>query len=155
MIDAIEVYFDGSCEPVNPGGNMTWAFIVTADGLPPLTGSGFIEAAPENTNNVAEWLSLFYAISTIAESRLLSRARLVIRGDSKLVINQLTGDWRCNAPRLAKARDQVLALLRCRQWSAEWVPREQNERADALGREAYFRATGQVMPERTKWKKSA
>ena len=50
------------------------------------------------------------------------------------MINQLTESWQINAVHLLPYRDRCLDLLRGCQWQARWVPREQNEAADALSR---------------------
>jgi ribonuclease HI len=109
--------------------------------------------APENTNNIAEWAALEAGIRTVMNRITAGHKcdRLIIRGDSRLVIQQLTGAWGCKAPKLMEIRDCCRELLWASgiAWDAEWVPRELNERADALGRQAYTDAEGQAPPERT------
>jgi Reverse transcriptase-like len=51
-----------------------------------------------------------------------------------MVINQLTGRWRCHKGHLRRYRDACLNLLRRMDWRASWIPREQNAKADTLSR---------------------
>lgn len=69
------------------------------------------------TNNEAEYDTLIAALEAILK-RLHdmkadpSTARLDIRGDSLLVINQVLGRWKCKEERMEKRRDTVRALLK-------------------------------------------
>ena len=157
----VEIWFDGGCEPVNPGGTGVWGFLVKAPGIDGLAQCGHLDAKPDMTNNVAEYVALGKALRFVLDclnhptAPLIQIGRdteVVIRGDSKLVIEQLNGNW-------ARRSDRLQPLLaRCKEllgqitnnWRAEWVPREQNAEADALTRRAYEQATGEPMPERRK-----
>jgi len=52
---------------------------------------------------------------------------ILVRSDSKLVVNQVGGEWRAEDPKLieltSKARDSIRKLGSVR---LEWVPREEN-----------------------------
>ncbi|MBK8050566.1 MAG: reverse transcriptase-like protein [Anaerolineales bacterium] len=69
------------------------------------------------TNNEAEYDTLIAALEAV-HKRLLdggadpATARLEIRGDSQLVINQVTGEWKCTDERMRTRRDRVRELLR-------------------------------------------
>lgn len=149
------IEFDGSCEPHNPGGWMTWAYVIRAGET--VENVGIIRPVPSNTNNVAEWYALGYGLKHITEMRgMVDPFELIIRGDSKLVVNQISGTWKCNKAHLAGLRDRCLERLESikrmgmSKWSAEWIPREQNERADALGRKIYLETVGSPMPDRSR-----
>jgi len=88
---------------------------------------------------MAEWSALLYGLRAAAALR---PRRLEIRGDSQLVINQLTESWQINAVHLRPYRDRCLELLRGREWTARWIPREQNTGADALCWRAYREVRG-------------
>jgi len=135
----ITVYFDGLCEPVNPGGIATYGFVVYRDGERLAAGRGVVGAGylgDDVTNNVAEYTALVKALEWLVE-RGLTGERLRVRGDSQLVIRQLRGEYAVRAPRIAPLYRRVRELLaRFPSCEFEWVPREGNREADALSLEA-------------------
>lgn len=132
--DAI-AYVDGACEPINPGGTGGWGFTIRDHtGVLLKEGYGRITASPEMTNNFTEYVAAGMAVMAYQE---LGRAGpLLIRGDSRLVILQMQGQWQVREGSYVKVHFRVKGLVsRCAfkvQW--EWVPREQNQRADVLSR---------------------
>ncbi|MCB0076035.1 MAG: ribonuclease HI family protein [Anaerolineales bacterium] len=68
------------------------------------------------TNNEAEYETLISALDTLA-SKIRQHGRnprdytLDLRGDSKLVISQVKGEWKAKDDRMAKYRDNVRTLL--------------------------------------------
>ena len=82
------------------------------------------------TNNEAEYDTLIAALEAIlprlaAAGAAPSTARLEIRGDSLLVVNQVTGQWEAKEPRLQLRRDRARDLLeRFGQWQLIHHPRE-------------------------------
>lgn len=56
--------------------------------------------------------------------------------DSKLVISQLSGEWKVKDAELKKIYLEILALIGDRKVSYTWIPREQNKEADALSNKA-------------------
>ena len=86
------------------------------------------------TNNVAEYSSLIAGLRAIHE--LDASAHVLVRMDSKLIVEQMSGNWKIKNPemkRLAiRARDaHPPHLVRY-----EWIPRELNTHADRLVNEA-------------------
>jgi len=149
-VTTLTLYFDGLCEPVNPGGIACFGWLLLDErGQVVQEGNGVEARGPDATNNVAEWAALERGLRAAAALRPES---LEIRGDSQLVINQLTGSWRMNAVHLRPYRERCLYLLRGCQWAARWIPREQNEAADALSRKAY-RAEALAEAEEKRWAK--
>jgi ribonuclease HI len=127
------IYFDGACEPVNPGGVATFGWRLVAPGGRLVASDwGEVCRGPGATNNVAEWHALWRALQFLAEQGW--RGRLQIYGDSQLVLNQLTGRWKCHKEYLWRCRDGCLVLLAGIDWRATWIPREENGEADALSR---------------------
>jgi len=134
----LTLYFDGLCEPRNPGGIATFGWLLLDEqGQVIEEGNGVEARGPKATNNVAEWSALERGLRAAAALR---PERLLIHGDSKLVINQLTGSWRMRAAHLRPYLARCLELLRGIDWTARWVPRGQNAAADALSRAAYAQA---------------
>lgn len=79
------------------------------------------------TNNVAEYEGLINGIQSALREGV---KRIKVRGDSELVINHMTGVYKCNA-KLRPYRDEALALARNFQSiEYEWVPRSDNVIAD-------------------------
>lgn len=146
------LYFDGACEPVNPGGTGSFGVVIYINERREGAIRGACGSGRGMTNNVAEYTALEKGLRELIEYKaaLGPIESLVIRGDSKLVVNQLTGAWRCNHDHLRKLRDQCQDLLKelgCK-WRTEWVPREQNAEADALSVEGWETETGKPFPER-------
>jgi probable phosphoglycerate mutase len=86
------------------------------------------------TNNEAEYDTLVAALESVVK-RLAENhadpatARVEIRGDSQLVINQVLGDWKCNDERMRRRRDRVRSLLReFGAWSLAYHPRANSVR---------------------------
>jgi ribonuclease HI len=147
------VHFDGSCEPKNPGGVGTYGWIIDRDGQRVASGSGCnSKGGPGSTNNVSEYAGLGFALRWLADhpGTMQPGDTLVLRGDSKLVVEQLAGRWKCNKEHLQKLKQRCLELLVGfgGQWRTEWIPREQNTEADALSQQAYVTATGKPYPQR-------
>ena len=68
------------------------------------------------TNNEAEYDTLIAALEAVRnklrDARAdLSTARLDIRGDSLLVVNQVLGEWKCSDERMRGRRDRVRTIL--------------------------------------------
>ncbi len=131
-------YFDGLCEPVNPGGVATYGYVVFIQGLRVVSkGSGIAAVGmwgDRATNNVAEYAGV---IAALRELLKLGAVKPVVKGDSKLVIKQLRGEWKVRSEGLKGLYAEALSLVRRLNATLEWVPREENSYADRLSREAY------------------
>jgi ribonuclease HI len=138
----IEVYLDGLCQPINPGGIPCYAFIVKRDGKTiysdyGIAGEPFSE---DSTNNVAEYTALVKALEWLLANNLGS-SRVEIMSDSQLIVNQLTGDYKVKAKRMLVLYKQVLKLMSTfQEIQIKWVPRENNREADRLTNKAYNKA---------------
>lgn len=129
----IEAYFDGCCEPRNPGGHAAWGAVVLVDGESVYRAGGYCGFGPKMSNNVAEY-SAFIATATEC---LKHPGPCIIRGDSKLVVMQLTGKWNVNGGLYKPFFDQALVLwrkLRDRT-RLQWIPREENDLCDVLSKQ--------------------
>lgn len=119
----IFLYADGASRG-NPGPAAYGVHIEDSSGN---TIADLGEAIGVATNNQAEYAGV------IAGLRYLSTTnhRLVtVRMDSKLVIEQLSGNWKINNPQLRELADQAKELLRGFNAKLEWIPREANYKAD-------------------------
>lgn len=138
---AVQVYVDGLCQPINPGGIACYAYVVKKDGATVHSDYG-LAAEPftsDATNNVAEYTALIKALEWLIASSLNSE-KVEIRSDSQLVVSQLSGDYRIKAKRIAPLYRKVLRLReKFKDIEVKWVPREENREADRLCNKAYNR----------------
>jgi ribonuclease HI len=82
------------------------------------------------TNNVAEYRAAIAGLRLAGE---LGAGRILLRSDSRLLIEQLGGRFRVKNPTLQRLHEEARALVRgFRQVSLEHVPREENAEADGL-----------------------
>jgi ribonuclease HI len=83
------------------------------------------------TNNVAEYTAAIEGLERAAD---LGARSVLVRSDSKLLIEQLSGRWRVKNPTLIRLHEGVRALLTQFPGGAafEHVPRELNREADRL-----------------------
>ncbi len=82
------------------------------------------------TNNVAEYGAALEGLRRAAE---LGSRRVILRSDSKLLIEQLSARWRVKNPTLIRLHEEVRELLgRFDSVTFEHVPRELNRSADRL-----------------------
>src|SRR5688572_13641803 len=139
MPQILVINFDGLCLPKNPGGVATYGFVAKR-GAKVVHEEGGLAAppyTPEATNNVAEYMGVLKALEW-AHREGLTAEKIVVRGDSELVIRQIKGEYKVKSPSIVNLFTQVRDLAR--QFTAisfEWVPREENREADALTNRAY------------------
>lgn len=135
MLKTLKLYFDGSCGPKNPGGYACWAFVLTESNNDSLliqqTG---VECHGEGaTNNVAEYAGLKHGLQYIIQEKLTKEVEIF--GDSKLVINQINGEWKCKSDHLKHWLVTIHELLdHFTIWNANWIPRNENSLADGLSK---------------------
>ena len=131
--------FDGLCEPKNPGGVATYGFVITDDrGKVICEGKGVVGAGfmgDDVTNNVAEYMALIRALECLKERGI--KDKVIIMGDSQLVIKQLKGEYRVRSERMKPLYQKAKELLKGVDYELKWVPRRLNEYADRLSREAF------------------
>ena len=126
--------------------------IIEADGgsrgNPGLSGAGavVIDAASGNilreiseavgiaTNNVAEYSAVIFALEAAFE--IDPAAEIVVRMDSKLVVEQMSGRWKIKHPDMLALGARVQQLISGKNVEFVWIPREQNVLADALANKA-------------------
>jgi ribonuclease HI len=132
----IEGYFDGLCEPKNPGGIATYGYYIKMD-HDKIEGFGLAtEPWSKNaTNNVAEYTGL---LCLLIKLKGLKIEEATIYGDSQLVVNQLNGIYKIKSQRLVKLFEEINQTIKSfRKIEIKWIPREMNKRADYLTRVAY------------------
>ena len=82
------------------------------------------------TNNVAEYTA---AIRGLERARELGATHVLLRSDSRLLIEQLAGRWKVKHPTLQRLHDEARSLIKeFEDVRFEHVRRERNVEADAL-----------------------
>jgi ribonuclease HI len=132
----IEVWIDGLCEPVNPSGTACIGYIIKKEGKVLAKTSQVVGRGKGMTNNVAEYTALIQALEKIQQLGL-ARQEILVRSDSKLVVNQMNGNWEVKAPLILPLNRKAKTMTTTMNIKFNWVPREQNTEADALCRTAY------------------
>lgn len=111
----------------NPGPAGAGAQITDGDGV---VLAEIAEGLGETTNNVAEYTAVIRGLERALE---LGASEVLLRSDSQLLINQLTGRYRVRTPHLQPLYRRVRELA-ARLGSVEYehVRRELNTEADRL-----------------------
>ncbi len=122
------LHFDGGSRG-NPG-EAGAGYTITRDGKEICYGWVYIG---RGTNNKAEYSGLLYGLKAAVSRNMRV---LTVKGDSKLVINQVQRIWKVRQQDLAVLRDQCCALTSDMTVVYEHVPRAQNKRADELANKA-------------------
>ena len=131
----ITIYFDGLCYPKNPGGVAAYGYIVYRDSEPIWRGFGGVGEGRGMTNNVAEYEGLMAAAQWLVDEGI--EGKILIKGDSELVIKQMKGEYRVTSATSKKYVPEIKRLLQGKDVSFSWVAREENEEADRLSRMGY------------------
>jgi ribonuclease HI len=86
------------------------------------------------TNNVAEYEALMLSLKLLKK---VGAKQIMVRGDSKLIIKQIKGEYVAKHPRLRAYRNVVLDALKCfNEVNLQVIPRGQNILADGLATSA-------------------
>src|SRR5204863_4873406 len=104
MEQTITLEFDGGSRG-NPGSAGIGVVLRAADGTTLVTLGKFIGRA---TNNGAEYQAL---ITGLREAKKLGAKKIVIRGDSELIVRQMRGEYRVKHPDLKPLYDEAYHLL--------------------------------------------
>ncbi|MFR9674976.1 bifunctional RNase H/acid phosphatase [Streptomyces sp. TR02-1] len=131
----------------NPGPAGYGAVVRDAD-----TGETLLERAEfigRATNNVAEYRGLVAGLRAARE--LDPTARVRVRMDSKLVVEQMSGRWKIKHDAMRALATEARDVFPPQAVSYEWIPRAKNKHADRLANEAMDagRRGGQWSPSRS------
>jgi ribonuclease HI len=128
-----------------------YGYLITSDeGIELACGCGVVGEGEGMTNNVGEYFALLKGL----ERALLiapegARPQFLVRGDSQLVINQMSGKWQIKSEMLGAIAIEIRELVEGAEIKYEWVPRERNAAADSMANEAYQKfLKGKMVPDR-------
>ncbi len=134
---------------------MTRRFVVEADGgsrgNPGIAAGGAVVADAQSgellsevgtfvgvaTNTVAEYSGMIAGLQAAFDRD--AEASVLVRMDSKLVVEQMSGRWKVKHPDMQELARRAQALIAGRDVTFQWVPRLENARADAGANEAMDR----------------
>jgi len=122
-------YFDGASRS-NPGDAGAGCLLMDDNGNVVWSRARYLGV---KTNNEAEYSAL---INLLTEARARGIKKLEVYGDSKLVVSQVTHQWKIKMPHLFELASQVWELADGIKVTYAWVPRERNKLADALSNKA-------------------
>ena len=106
------------------------------------------EALGTATNNVAEYRGLIAGLE--AAAAIDPDARVQVRMDSKLVVEQMSGRWQVKHPDMKPLAARARAILPREAVGYAWIPRSENKHADRLANEALDAAAkGQFWQSKT------
>ncbi|KRA23377.1 ribonuclease H [Microbacterium sp. Root61] len=86
------------------------------------------------SNNVAEYSGMIAGLEAAFDRD--AEASVLVRLDSKLVVEQMSGRWKIKHPDMQVLARKAQALIAGRDVTFEWVPRLSNKRADAAANES-------------------
>jgi ribonuclease HI len=137
----VEVHFDGACQPPRGGGVATYGFVIEGEGLEHEESGLAVRPWSESaSNNVAEYVAAINALVWLRGRSFTGTVLLL--GDSQLVVRQMQGEYEVRSERLRPYHDHLVKLVQeFTEVRFAWVPREENQRADALSKEAFDRAS--------------
>src|SRR5438067_10791672 len=104
MQETLTLEFDGGSRG-NPGPAGIGVVVRAQDGTPLITLGRYIGKA---TNNVAEYRALIIAME---EAKKLGAKKIVIRGDSELIVRQMLGQYRVKHPDMKLLYDEAQELI--------------------------------------------
>ena len=127
--------FDGGCWP-NPHGSAGGGVLITTDGEILIEKGFYVGCGKGMSSNVAEYAALILALKHLKKHGMCGE-KIVVRGDSTLVINQMKGKWKIKSglykeyALLAKSLVKDFSNI-----SFRWIPRDLNTVCDSLAEEA-------------------
>lgn len=128
------INFDGATSVTNPTDKIGWGVVFQDEehmGSMYLTTGGL-------TNNLAEYYGFLLSLRLIEKYK--PKDKIIIETDSNLVVKQMNGQWRIKSggyAGVARGCKRLFDRLRKHYHiHLTWVPREENEHADRLSKEA-------------------
>jgi ribonuclease HI len=82
------------------------------------------------SNNVAEYQGLIAGLK--AANEIDPAATILVKMDSKLVVEQMSGRWKVKHPNMKELAKQAFASHDPKLVSYQWIPREENSHADSI-----------------------
>jgi len=110
----------------NPGAAAYGAVVYENDKVIKEMGA-FIGVA---SNNVAEYEGLIAGLSAV--NQIDPTATILVKMDSKLVVEQMSGRWKVKHPDMKALVKKAIATHDPKLVAYQWIPREENSHADSI-----------------------
>ena len=124
------VKFDGGTRPDNPGPSAIGYIVETDDWTEERS-----EHIGKSTNNRTEYRALIQGLELAFEKGC---TEVEAKGDSKLVVNQVRGEWNVGEPELRPLRNRAQEVAgEFETFEIHYIPREENWKADELVDQAF------------------
>lgn len=137
------MHFDGAFQRVRGHRIAAYGFVIEGDVAYEERGLAVPPDSESATNNVAEYGAAIRALEWL-RGRKFAGAVLLL-GDSQLVIRQMGGEYEVRSDRLRPYHEHLRRLVgELADVRFAWVPREENQRADALSKRAVLDAAGRL-----------
>ncbi len=136
MTKKIFAWYDGACEPKNPGGTASYGFIIKDENSGVLYEDGKIVGTGAGmSNNVAEYSGLIAAMRWLLANNLNKDADIIFYGDNKMSVCQMNKQWRVHGGLYVPFYLEAMELKnQFKRLKFSWIPREQNSEADELSK---------------------
>ena len=132
--DEYILMFDGGSRG-NPGSSGS-GYVIYKNTIEIAYGYKYIGKA---TNNIAEYSALILGLEA---ANIIGLKKLIIKGDSKLVLLQVSGEWSVKSDKLKPLCKKTISLIHnFSHTRLEHVKRNLNKRADELANEAMNKKT--------------
>lgn len=124
------MYFDGGCT-VNPGGIASFGVLIEKEGERVFTMRGVMDEE-DTSSNVAEYGAFITGLTWFLKENLQDE-KILVHGDSKLVISQMFRHWRIkNGAYVKYALHAQKLVSQFSDMRGRLIPRHLNREADAL-----------------------
>jgi ribonuclease HI len=138
-----ELQFDGLFRRVGHNtktGLMAYGWLIYKHGRVIARGYGAVAGRAEATSNIAEYLALLEGLTALCDMGLCTES-ILVAGDSKIVISQMTGKAAVHAERMKELHLKACGLAEnFFRIQYEWRKRSKNKPADLLTRHALKQA---------------
>ncbi len=133
--------FDGMLQPsgseLAPLSLLGYGWILERKGLEVARGFGLFLRKCKTGSNIAEYLALIDGLEALVDLRVRVET-VLIRGDAKCVIDQMTGYPSVSSPLTRELHQRAQSLAKhFSGLSWVWVPRNENRHADSLSRRSF------------------
>lgn len=149
----IEFWWDGCCEPKNPGGHASYGIHVVRGSEVLLSEGKYVGHGEGISNIVAEYRGFLAALAFL-RAQNLHRETIVGQGDLLMISKQMNREWKIvKGFYVPLAHKALRALEHFPKITLGWVPREQNEICDKLSKDVLkkmgvkFRIQPEPLPE--------